>query len=140
MVAGIVDQPVVGEDDALRPARALAERVDVALGIAAPLCLGELALIVAEAVAADAFAGGIGLQRAAGPAERLGLLLGDEVRGQVAVLQQIGADVLLRGIAAVLVQRGGLPLRRGQEDKALIAVAGIVDQPVVGIDQPLIPA
>ena len=33
MVAGIVDQPVVGKDDSLCTAGILAERVDIAFGV-----------------------------------------------------------------------------------------------------------
>ena len=56
--------------------------------------------------AADAFAGGIRLERPAGPAELFCFLLRDEVGGQVSVGMQIQRDVVLRGIDAVFVDGG----------------------------------
>jgi hypothetical protein len=58
--------------------------------------LRQQTLIVAEAVAADALARGVGLQGAARPAELARLVFRDEIPGQVAVAVQIQRDVLRR--------------------------------------------
>ena len=117
MVAGVVNEAVVGENDALGAARAGSEGVDVALRPGAALRAGQQALAVAEAVAADAFAGAAGLERAAVPAGSAGFVLGDEVRGQMAVEVDIEGEVLLGSIGAVLVQR---LLRRGGRLRRLV--------------------
>ena len=50
MVAGIIDQAVIGQDNALRAPGIRAQGIDVALGPAAALGLGQQTLQVAEAV------------------------------------------------------------------------------------------
>ena len=106
MVLGVIDQAVVGKDDALCTPLVGAQRVDVTLGVASAVLFGENALIVSEMAAADAFAGGIRLERPAGPAELFCFLLRDEVGGQVSVGMQIQRDVVLRGIDAVFADGG----------------------------------
>ena len=69
-------------------------------------------LVVAIEVAADALPRSVWLQRAAGPAQRLGLLFGDEVPRQMAVKMQIERDVVPGGIASVLRQRWLRPRAR----------------------------
>lgn len=136
MVAGVVDQAVVREDDPLGPAAACPGGVDVALGPFAARRVWQKALVVAEEAAADALAGRVGLQRAAGPAQVLGLLFGDVVAGQVTVGVDIEGDLVLGIVPAVLGDpfldrvggRGRFGLRRlrgafsaGLDDKALSA-------------------
>ena len=95
MVLRVIDEPVVGENNALTPALLRSQRVNVALGVGSAVLLGESSLVVSEAAAADAFAGSIGLERAALPAERLRLLFGNEVIRQVAVGVDVARDVFL---------------------------------------------
>ena len=95
MVVGVVDQPVVREDDAFRAARGFSGGVDVALGVDAPLLGWKQTLAVAEGVASDRAAPGVRFKRAAAPAEFAGLGLCDEVRRQVTVGVDIERDVVL---------------------------------------------
>ena len=53
MVAGVKDEAVVGEDDALGAPGALAHGADVALIVGTAPLLGQQALVVAEVVPAD---------------------------------------------------------------------------------------
>ena len=69
MILGVVDQTVIGEDDALGAATALAVGVDVALVVLPPVGLGQDALPVAEFVAADGRALLVLLDAAALPAQ-----------------------------------------------------------------------
>ena len=119
VVGRVVDQPVVGKNDALRAAGFGSAGVDVALGPFAPLGVGQLPLVVAEVGAADGLARRIGLKRAACPAQRLRLLLGDVVGGQMAVGMDVQRDLIFRIVFPVLRDRGlrlgrsGLLRRRG---------------------------
>ena len=85
MVAGVVDQAVVGKHDALRSPGIGPQGVDVALGPGAAVGLRQQALIIAEPAAADAAARGIRLQGASGPAQLLGLFFCDEIVRQAAI-------------------------------------------------------
>ena len=89
MVAGVVDQPVVGKDDPLRTPGLGVEGVDVALGPAAARGLRQQALPVAKTVPADAHTGQYIIQATAFPAGGAGLLLGDKIAGKMAV----GVDI-----------------------------------------------
>ena len=82
MVLRVIAESVVGENNALTPALACSQRVNVALGVGPAVLLGESSLVVSEAAAADALAGGVGLERAALPAERLRLLWVMKVSGR----------------------------------------------------------
>lgn len=82
MVAGVVDQAVVGKHDALRSPGIGPQGVDVALGPGAAVGLRQQALIIAEPAAADAAARGIRLQGASGPAQLLGLFFVMKLSGR----------------------------------------------------------
>ncbi|MBQ5755140.1 MAG: aldehyde dehydrogenase family protein, partial [Oscillospiraceae bacterium] len=71
MVVGIVDQTVVGKNDPLGPPLGGAQGIDVTFGVHPALGLGQKALPVAKAVAANAHAGGIFFQPAAAPARKV---------------------------------------------------------------------
>ena len=73
MVFGVIDISVSIENYPLAAPGLFPERIDVTFGISA---LGEDPFIVAEAVAAYAFAGSVGLKGASGPAELFGFTLG----------------------------------------------------------------
>ena len=103
VVVSVVDEAVVGVDDALGPPGSLAHGADVALIVAAALFLGQKALVVAEVVPADGRALSKIFHLAAGPAQLLGLLLGDIVGRQLPEQVQIqGHAVLIVVILAVL--------------------------------------
>ena len=95
MIRGVIHQTVVGKEDAVGIALALGV-VAVGLVPLAALLAGQQALVVAEAVAADGFAGGdvADVIPAGVPAQGLGFLLGDEVVRQLAVLKDVVGDVL----------------------------------------------
>ncbi len=78
MVAGVINQPIVGKDDPLRSPGLGAQGVDVTLGPGPAVCLRQQALIVSKPAAADAAARCIRLQRATGPAQLLGLFFCNE--------------------------------------------------------------
>ena len=59
MVLRVIDEPVVGENDALGPALACSQRINVALCVGPAVFFGENALVVSEAAAADTLAGGV---------------------------------------------------------------------------------
>ena len=102
MVIGIIDQAVIGKDDALRSACTLAQRVDIALFPGTSLGFGEQAFVVAEEITADTHTREVFFQTAAGPAGFPCFFLGDEVGGKMPVLVQIQRNIFLGGIAAVL--------------------------------------
>ena len=106
MILGIIDKPVIGVYDALRPARGGMQRVDIALMVLPPGRVRQEPFVVSEPVAADAFAVGVIVQPAAVPAERAGIFLDDEVLRQMSVEMQIERHVLRRGILPALVERG----------------------------------
>lgn len=110
MIAGVVDNPVVGEHYALRAARGRAQRVHVAFRPTAPRRVGQQALAIPEAVAADAHSGQVFLKRSAAPARGARLVLRHEVRRKVPVAVNIERDVVLARVAPVFVER---LLRRG---------------------------
>ena len=62
VIVRVVDESVVGKDYTLCAAAVSTEGVYVTLGPFSALCVGELPLVVAEVVAADAFAGTVGLK------------------------------------------------------------------------------
>ena len=107
MIRCVVHQPVIGEDDPLRPSPG-AGVVAVAFVVLPPLGGGQLLLIVAEVITAD------GLARrhiphvvvSAVPAQGLGFLLGDEVAGQLAVGEQVIRNVLGDGVRPILLHGG----------------------------------
>ena len=72
MVIGVVDQAVVGEDDALGTAGLGVEGVNVTFRPGAAIGIGQEAFVVAEVVAADTHAVGVVIQTAAAPAQLLG--------------------------------------------------------------------
>ena len=112
MVLRVIDEPVVGENNALTPALLRSQRVNVALGVGPAVFFGENALVVSEAAAADAFAGGVGLERAALPTERLRLLFGNEVLGQMAVGVNVERNVFFCCVCAVFLDGGRFFLLR----------------------------
>lgn len=75
MILGIIDKPVIGVYDALRPARDGVQCVDIALMVLPPGRVRQKSFVVSEPVAADAFAVGVIVQPAAVPAERAGIFL-----------------------------------------------------------------
>ena len=102
VVPGIIDQTVVGEDDPLCPPGPGAHCVNVAFGPAPPLGVGEQALVVTEAAAADALARGVGPQVAAGPAQLFRLFFGDVVGGQMSEQMNVEGYLVLAVIDPVL--------------------------------------
>ena len=132
MVIGIIDQPVVGKDNAPGPSRGAAHSADVALGPDAALPVGQQAFVVAEAAAADGPAGSQHVQGAAGPAVLgLGLLLGHVLGGQLAVKMDIQGHIVLVIILSVLGQRGafrllGLLVRPGPGGRGLTVGQGLL--------------
>ena len=100
MVIGVVDQTVVGEDDALGAPAFGTQGVDVALGPFPALGIGQKSLVIAEFIAADAHAGGESLQATAFPAQGPGFFLGHEVIGQTAVGVDIQGNVFFRCVDA----------------------------------------
>ena len=90
MVVGVINQAVVGKDDALGTAAGCADGVDVTFSPLAAFGVGQKAFVVAEIVAADGLAGSDLIQRAALPAiEVFGVLFGHIVGGQLAVQMDV---------------------------------------------------
>ena len=104
MVVRVVDQPVVGKHDALAVS-VLAVKVNVAFGPLAALLVGEQALVIAEAVAADGAAVGDlpEVALAADPAQCLRFLLGQVVVRKLVKGIQIHGDELHGVIPAVFL-------------------------------------
>ena len=65
---GVLNQAVVGEDDTLGTPAVAAQGINIAFGPLTTRSIREQTLVIAEAVAADALAGGIVFQTAALPA------------------------------------------------------------------------
>ena len=113
VVVGGVEYPAVrAENDSLRPAFALAVRVDVALGVCDSGRSRKNAFAVAERVAADRLARRVSLDVSALPAEFFRLRLRNEIRGQPAVRFDVERDVIAVEVGAVFVdwrrgRRGG---------------------------------
>ena len=103
MVIGIVNQAVIGIDDALRTAGILSFGINVAFVVLASLLCGKLLFIVAEVGSADGGAFFIPFHGAAGPAERFGFRLRNVVAGQLAVRVDVKGNVILRIIRTVFV-------------------------------------
>ena len=95
MVVGIEDKAVVREYYALGSAGILAFGVDIAFGVGASFCLWQEPLIVAVAVASNGVALLVLFDRAARPAEVLGVRFFDKVAGQMSVSVDIQRDVVL---------------------------------------------
>ena len=116
VVVGGVEYPAVrAENDPLRPAFALAVRVDVALGVGDSGRSREDAFAVAERVAADRLARRVSLDVSALPAEFFRLRLRNEIGGQSAVRFDVERDVVAVEVGAVFVdwRRG----RRGSRSR-----------------------
>ena len=107
MIGRVIDQPVVGKDDPLRPARRRAQRVYVALRPHAPRRVGQQPLVISEAPAADALAGAVFFNAAAAPSSLLGLGLGDVVARQAAEGVYVQRDLVFGVIDSVLVDGCG---------------------------------
>ena len=117
MVLGIIDEPVVGVYDALRPAGGGVQRVDVALAVFASRRVRQPSFIVSKPVSADAFAVGAVIQTAAAPAESAGVRFGDKVLRQTAVEIQIERNIFGGGILSVFAESdGGRLIRRIRRD------------------------
>ena len=112
MVAGVINQSVGGIDNAPCAAVSAAQRIYVALMIFAALLLRQLSFVISEVIAADALAGRVFFERAAGPAQCAGFLLRDEIVRQVIVGIEIERHIVLRVVGAVLIncERSGLRL------------------------------
>lgn len=114
MVFGVVDEAVVGKHQPLGAAAVLAHRVDVALGVAAPVGGGQQPFVVAKAAAAQRRAlAGVGLDVAAAPTGVFGLALGDVVVRQPPIEVQVEGDLLLGVVPAVLQQCNSNPTIQG---------------------------
>ena len=83
MVVGIIDQAVIGKDDALRSACTLTQSVDIALFPGTSLGFGEQTFVVAKEITADTHAREVFFQAAARPAGFPCFFLGDEVGGKM---------------------------------------------------------
>ena len=105
VVICVVDQAVVGKNDALGAPGVFACSINIAFGIGAAFFLGEQTLPVVEAAAPDCGAlTDVTLYIAAVPAGILRLLFGHVIAGQIAVQMDVQGYLVLGGIPAVLVQ------------------------------------
>ena len=94
MVAGVVNQAIIGKNNALGVAIAL-HIIDVAFCPCAPIFLGQQPLVIAIAVAADGFARSNLVQGTLGlPAQLFCLVFGDVVVGQLGKFVDIGSHML----------------------------------------------
>ena len=97
VILGVVDESVVRPDYPLRASRRGVEGVDVALVILSSLLLGKASLVVAEIVAAYAFAVQLvnRFEPASRPAGFLSLRLGNKVFRELSVGVKIKGNVFL---------------------------------------------
>ena len=79
MVVRVIHQTVIGKDDAPGTPGGLAQGVDIAFLVGTAGLLRQQSFPVLEGISADDLAGGIPLQAAALPTQRLGLGFGKEV-------------------------------------------------------------
>ena len=104
MVAGVVNQAIVGKDYALRVTITL-HIINVAFLPVAAVFLRQLAFVIAVAVAADGFAGCNLVEGAfCLPAQLFGLVFRDIVMWQALIFVDIGSNVLLVGVAVAPVR------------------------------------
>ena len=85
VVAGVIDQSVVGIDDAFRAPGTAAHGVDVALIVDPAVFFGEQSFPVAKHIAADAATRCVAIQRTTLPSQFAGFGLGHKVVRQPAV-------------------------------------------------------
>ena len=98
MVAGVVNQAIVGKDNALRVTIPL-HIINVAFLPVTAIFLRQLAFVIAVAVAADGFAG-CNLVECAFclPAKLFGFIFRDIVVRQTLIFVDVGSNVLLVGV------------------------------------------
>jgi len=114
VVTGVVDETVVGKDDALWSAKT-SRIVDVAFLPGASVRLGKQAIVVVEDAAADAHAGTDVTEVALGgdPSRPARLGLGDVIRGQMPIGVDVERHLGLARVSAVFGHvDGDIRLRR----------------------------
>ena len=104
MVVGIVDQAIVGVNDAFGSAGLAAVGINVTLKIFPSVGFGQGAFTIGKGITADGVAGLELFYAAAFPTQLAGFGLGDEIGGQFAVFVQIAAHILGRIVLAVFIQ------------------------------------
>ena len=85
MILCVIDQPIVGKDDALRAPFLRSQGIDVTFRIYSPFGFRKQSLVISEPAAADALPRCVRLQRTARLSQLLRFLLCNEIVGQVSV-------------------------------------------------------